>query len=377
MEDSNLLYSQCDLNEERAPFKGCNISFTVNGSSICSATPDCQGITCCLPLTFINGERKINVTFHFISCNKAEYSVERKLWQKTPESGKVVTENIGDAFQYNYTLAAGLNPNTYVVTIDLQVCYLAGEFCKTYKLLDAANLKCSSMRRKKRRRRSITEPMVSNFKESIRILIERQASSEEIEKYLQNLKEYELNIIEENLRGAVLPGTDTKTSVKSAMKALGWNNPATIAIATDIDTTETVIGDEMIRDMLVSSTSDIQGRTKQAYVVGHGLTNEGVKLLGQKLANMTIGDIENLLDVKNVDPVEIIKLMDQLRDLFRALISEYFGKILGGGSDVFKSEDLVLWGEVPLPRRTMKLEFPPEGPGIIPIAGIINLSFST
>lgn len=75
-------------------------------------------------------------------------------------SGKVVTENIGDAFQYKYTLAAGLNPNSYVVTIDLQVCYLAGEFCKTYKLLDAANLKCSSMRRKKRRRRSITEYVI-------------------------------------------------------------------------------------------------------------------------------------------------------------------------------------------------------------------------
>ncbi|XP_063408925.1 uncharacterized protein LOC134692405 [Mytilus trossulus] len=391
MEDSNLLYSQCDLNVQRAPFKGISFdlwqqtecsspatsscSFSVESTS-CSATPDCQGITCCLPLTFINGERNINVTFHFISCTLLEYSVERKLWQKTPEKSKVVTENIGDAFQYNYTIATGLNPTTYGVTIDLQVCYLAGEFCKTTSLLKAANVKCSSTtRRKKRRRRSITEPSVSSFKDSIRMLIEQQVSSEGIEKYLLDVKNFELGQIQENLIGAVLPGTDTKTSVKSAMKALGWNNPATIAIATDIDTTGNVTGGEMMTTMMGSSTLDIQGRTKQAYVVGHGLTNAGVKLLGQKLANMTIGDIENLLDVKNVDPVEIIKLMDQLRDLFRALTSEFLGKILGGGSDVFKSEDLVMWGEIPLPRQSKKIEYPKKGPKIIRIGGFINLAY--
>ncbi|VDI67222.1 Hypothetical predicted protein [Mytilus galloprovincialis] len=391
MEDSNLLYSQCDLDVERAPFKGISFdlwqqtecsspaasscSFSLASTS-CSATPDCQGITCCLPLTFINGERNINVTFHFISCTLLEYSVERKLWQKTLEKGKVVTENIGDAFQYNYTLATALTPNTYVVTIDIQVCYLAGEFCKTTSLLKAANVKCSSTtRRKKRKRRSITEPSVTNFKDSIRMLIEQQVSSEGIEKYLEEVKNFELGQIQQNLIGAVLPGTDTKTSVKSAMKALGWNNPATIAIATDIDTTVTVTGGEMMTNMLGSTTSDIQGRTKQAYVVGHGLTNEGVKLLGQKLANMTIGDIENLLDVKNVDPVEIIKLMDQLRDLFRALTSEFLGKILGGGSDVFKSEDLVMWGEIPLPRVSKKINYPEDGPHIVPIGGFISLAY--
>lgn len=83
---------------------------------------------------------------------------------------------------------------------------------------------------------------------------------------------------------------------------------------------------------------------------------------------------------KKIDEVQKLKnfyICIYLSFFFFFQISEYFGKILGVGSDVFKSEDLVLWGEVPLPRRTMKLEFPPEGPGIVPIAGIINLSFST
>lgn len=76
---------------------------------------------------------------------------------------------------------------------------------------------------------------------------------------------------------------------------------------------------DVIQTML-GTTSDIPGRTKQTFVVGHGLTNEGVRLLGQKLANMTIGHMENLLDIKNVDPIEVLKLIDQLRDLFKALV---------------------------------------------------------
>ncbi|VDI15760.1 Hypothetical predicted protein [Mytilus galloprovincialis] len=128
MEDSNLLYSHCDQTIERAPFKGisfdlwqqtecslqeppsgCSANLTGNVSDVCSVTPDCQGITCCLPLKFINGQRMTNVTFNFISCNKLEYSIERKVWQKSLEADKVVTENIGDTFQYNYSLTSGFD----------------------------------------------------------------------------------------------------------------------------------------------------------------------------------------------------------------------------------------------------------------------------
>ncbi|XP_063408918.1 uncharacterized protein LOC134692399 [Mytilus trossulus] len=311
-----------------------------------------------------------SVTFHFISCNKLEYSIERKVWQKSVEADKVVTENIGDTFQYNYSLSSGFDPSLYAVTVDLQVCYLADEFCSTFRLLDATSIGCSLTTRKKRRsKRSTTEPQVSDFKQGMRILMQRQASSTEIKEYLE-----ELNLLQENLKGAELPDTDTKTGMKSAMKALGLNNPATIPLDIDSQANESVIGGDVIQTML-GTTSDIPGRTKQTFVVGHGLTNEGVRLLGQKLANMTIGDMENLLDIKNVDPIEVLKLIDQLRDLFKALLSEFLTEIVGGESDFFKSEDLTMWGEVPLPRRSKKVEFPPGGAGQIPIAGIIVLRF--
>ena len=72
----------------------------------------------------------------------------------------------------------------------------------------------------------------------------------------------------------------------------------------------------------------IEGRTRpsrrspqRTFVVGKGLTNSGIKLLGNKLAAMTIADLESMLDMKNVDPLEIWKLTNELKDLAKALVS--------------------------------------------------------
>ncbi|CAG2239680.1 unnamed protein product [Mytilus edulis] len=112
------------------------------------------------------------------------------------KNDKVVTENIGDTFQYNYSLTSGFDPSKYAVTVDLQVCYLADEFCSTFRLLDATSIGCSSTTRKKRRsKRSTTEPQVSDFKQGMRILMQRQASSTEIKEYIEELSEFLTEIV--------------------------------------------------------------------------------------------------------------------------------------------------------------------------------------
>ena len=75
-----------------------------------------------------------------------------------------------------------------------------------------------------------------------------------------------------------------------------------------------------ITSMLTSAT-DIVGRANQTFVVGQGLSNAGVELLGQKLAGMTIGDIKAMLDLKNLDPVVVAELLVQIKDLAKALVS--------------------------------------------------------
>ena len=73
--------------------------------------------------------------------------------------------------------------------------------------------------------------------------------------------------------------------------------------------------------MLGPAVNEIAGRAKQAFIVGNGLSKEGVRLLGKKLACMTIGDLEALLDLKNIDPIKVAELMKNIGDLAKALVS--------------------------------------------------------
>jgi hypothetical protein len=71
---------------------------------------------------------------------------------------------------------------------------------------------------------------------------------------------------------------------------------------------------------MIGQVTEIAGRAKQAFVVGQGLSPEGAKLLGKKLACMTIGDLEGLLELKNIDPFKVAELLGHLKDLAKALV---------------------------------------------------------
>lgn len=56
------------------------------------------------------------------------------------------------------------------------------------------------------------------------------------------------------------------------------------------------------------------------YMVGQGLNAKGTKLLSQKLACLTIGDLEALLNFKNMNSSQVSELLSQLKDLAKALV---------------------------------------------------------
>lgn len=65
---------------------------------------------------------------------------------------------------------------------------------------------------------------------------------------------------------------------------------------------------------------DLNGRQHQTYIVGSGVTAKGAKKLAKMLACMTIGDLDALLHLKNIDPAKVAQLLADIQDLAKALV---------------------------------------------------------
>lgn len=74
---------------------------------------------------------------------------------------------------------------------------------------------------------------------------------------------------------------------------------------------------------LLEDVTDVFKDAKKTYIVGKGLTMKGVQQLGAMLANMTIGDLEALLDLSNIDAVDIHEIISDLIELATTLVSQY------------------------------------------------------
>lgn len=75
---------------------------------------------------------------------------------------------------------------------------------------------------------------------------------------------------------------------------------------------------------VIGVSNDIRGREKQAYIVGRGVTAVGAEKLAQKLACMTIGDLDALLQIKEVDPQKVSQLLKDIQDMGIALVCYFF-----------------------------------------------------
>ncbi len=89
---------------------------------------------------------------------------------------------------------------------------------------------------------------------------------------------------------------------------------------------------------------------------------------------MTIGELEAMLDLQNIDPFTVVKLLEDLRFFFRTFVSEFIDVYVNGNAeDEFKQFDIVLSGEVPFPRRDAAFF---HLPFLYPVGGLFELTFS-
>lgn len=54
--------------------------------------------------------------------------------------------------------------------------------------------------------------------------------------------------------------------------------------------------------------------------MGSGVTAGGAQNLAKKLACMTVGDLDALLQIKDIDPVKVALLLKEIQDLAKALV---------------------------------------------------------
>ena len=87
---------------------------------------------------------------------------------------------------------------------------------------------------------------------------------------------------------------------------------------------------------------------------GISSTVKGLTALGQRIANMTIGELEAMLDLQNLDPIAILQLMKDLRALYRTFVSAN----LGPQARHAQSESRIALWDLEVPKEGC-----PNGPG--------------
>ncbi|KAK3612537.1 hypothetical protein CHS0354_024514 [Potamilus streckersoni] len=331
--------------------------------SICAFTPDCQTVTCCMKLDFIPGSRHIQVNVGINNCtDNLTYGIENKQWSKSLSGFSSTVFNVSESVADSFGLSLEVTDmaTMYQLNMSIKACGLAtdaeGGGCQTYMLLVDTYINkqaCAISTRRRKRQTSSGD----SFIEGLKKLASSGASDSEINTYVEQYQQKEAERRQQNLGGYDSTNPKEEMGYSSTVKALGDRNPATIEFVRSPSAhfEVTIQGGDAISNM-IGKGNDIVGRANQLFIVGQGLTGAGVKLLGNQLANMTIGDLESMLEVNKIDPLKILQLGKDLRDLAKALYSEFIKKLFNGELlNAFKSFDVSFSGSFPFPRQTIEL----------------------
>jgi hypothetical protein len=90
-----------------------------------------------------------------------------------------------------------------------------------------------------------------------------------------------------NLAGAILSKNDVKTGMKSAVKALGSNNPFTIQTAGEVSTTVAVQGGGGIYHVLISHVEELMQSFCSFFFPDHSSITKQNKYIHSLLSNYT------------------------------------------------------------------------------------------
>ncbi|KAL5015119.1 hypothetical protein ScPMuIL_009389 [Solemya velum] len=347
----------------------------------CEFKADCQTLICCAPMDLYKGYRNVYFTWKLDMCgsSQVEVGIEGLEWTKAVDITNEEVLEFGQVFKMTYIVQSEPSETyvTYNLTASFTACglYSMGGGCSVFELGSLLN-KCATPPPAKRRKRAVDVNSIDvlTLKDGIRLLQEQAATDTDINTFVKQWQAKEKEAKESNLQGVEIDPSEKTVGYRTALDALGSSDPTTLAFSDDskLQGSVTIQGSDAIGNMF-DDVKAIAGRANQIFVVGEGLTPAGGKLLGEKLANMTLGDLEAMLDMKNLDPELLIQFTLELRDLCRALYSELIEALLTGGLvDEFKSFDLTLTGSFGFPETRVILF---EYSYFMVVGGLIPMTF--
>ncbi|XP_033637723.1 uncharacterized protein LOC117298529 [Asterias rubens] len=349
---------------------GCgSLSIPSAIASYCFLDESCLGVGCCLTLDLDIVQRSFSVWVKLDVC-AGRFSFGFEEWSHS-EVLNIATlqthsqeKNIGNVkIRYNIERP---HESVYDVDLDLAVCW-QGRCTDPIVILQDTMFsasQCGQEGSSSRRERRNVDDLTNDLEEEEGNMDDFTTSSldKALEYFRKILKSDSPTLSsEENILMKLQPeknvpprvagsGTESRRASGTLIFGNEDNTPVPSRKRRDVSIAVTSGGASLF-DLSLTPGAD-SGAWQGDVIIGGGLTLKGLDALGNRIANMTIGELEAMLDLQNIDPFTVVQLMKDLRSLYRTFVSEFIDVFVNGnGENAFSQFDIVLSGEVPFPRR--------------------------
>ncbi|XP_033637389.1 uncharacterized protein LOC117298318 isoform X2 [Asterias rubens] len=369
-----LLPQSCSGPPEQitSTISGCgSLSVPSSIASYCSLDESCLGVGCCLTLDLDIVQRSFSVWVKLDVCaGRFTFGFEEWSHSEVLNIATLQTysqeKNIGNVkIRYNIERP---HESVYDVDLDLAVCWQGRCTDPIVVLQDTlfSASQCGQEGSSSRRRRRSVDDLTNDTGENGSILEDFVASpADRVIQYFRKILQSDSPTLpsEENIMTRLQPEKDVPPRVAGSgtesRRALGTlifgnedNTPVPSRKRRDLSVAVTSGGASLF-DLNLTPGAD-SGAWQGDTIIGGGLTLKGLDALGNRIANMTIGELEAMLDLQNIDLFTVVQLMKDLRSLYRTFISEFIDVIMNGNAhDAFNQFDIVLSGVIPFPRREL------------------------
>ncbi|XP_038050728.1 uncharacterized protein LOC119723897 [Patiria miniata] len=349
---------------------GCSsLSLPSSIAQYCSLDQSCLGVGCCLNLDLGVVQRSFSVWMRLDPCART-FSFGFEKWSHTEMLSIQLLQShsfekkLGD-LKIRYDVERPHN-TIYDVDLDISLCWQGVCDEPIVILRDAmfSGSHCADQQgggSSTRRKRRSVDDLTSESAEGM------DSMDEVTDNPIDKARAYFKTILSKNSTSySAEENTMTKLQpekvVKPRIPESGTSSRRSMGLLVFGNEDETSVPSRKRRDVALSGISGgaslldlslaVSATWQGNVIIGGGLTLKGLDALEKRIANMTIGELEAMLDLQNIDPIVVVQLMKDLRSLYRTFTEELIDVVTEGiAEDAFEQFDIVLSGKITYPLK--------------------------